>query len=177
MKTKKFKVLHILMAFFTAAFCLALLSGCSNEDEQQPYVSNFQMTGEEFVEIMEQHGAFVTDMSVINESFAGIFIATDSDTHPMEMDLSRDYSYLIIFNSSDNQDDIEEEYLYIMEMLRREDKLMSEHSEENGIIRYEFISERLGYNLIVRAGNVLIQADGPEASRNLINSLISALGL
>lgn len=170
MKIKKLKNLIMLLI---AMLAMSALVGCGNGETEEDYFPEVFMTGEQFVEIMESNGAFVTDMS---EWFPGIFIATDSDTPPMEMGVGRDYGYLIIFNSSDDRERITEEYNFIMEMLEREEKSMSEFSEENGIIRYEFISDRLGYNLIVKASNILIQADGPEASRGLINSLVSSLG-
>lgn len=175
MKNSKFKVLYMLIMF--SMIFLILLAGCTNGEGQDVDVTpDTWISSDEFTEIMEQHGANVTNMGEFSDSFEGIFIATDLDTHPMEIDFDDEYSYMIIFNSSDSPEEIEEEYLHLMGLLEREDKLTSELTEENGVIRYEFVSERLGYNLIVKAGNVLIQADGPEESRDLINSLIAALG-
>ena len=176
MKNSKFKIFYTI---FTLMLCLTLLAGCGNgDDEEIAAPPDTWMTGEEFAEIMERHGAFVTNMGELSESFAGIYIATDLDMNPMEagFGLGDDYSYIIMFNSSDCKDTIAEEHRHVIEQLERVGKITSELLEENGTIRHEIVTERLNYYVIVNAGNVLIQADGPETSRYLINSLVAALG-
>ena len=179
MKNSKFKILHMIISLFMLMLCLTLLIGCGNgEEETIDETPDTWLTSEEFTEIMERHGAFVTNMSEISDSFAGIFLATDLDAHPMEagFGLGDDHSYIIMFNSSDCRDTISEEYHHIINLIEREGKLSSDITEENGIIRHEILTERSVYHVIINAGNVLIHADGPETSRNLINSLVSALG-
>ena len=179
MKNSKFKILYTLITVLMIMFCLTLLAGCGNgEEETIDTAPETWMTGEEFTEIMLQSGAHVTYMGEFSNSFAGIYLATDLDLHPMEagFGLGDYHSYIIMFNSSDCRDTISEEYNHIIDMLGREGKLSSDVHEEDGIIRHEILTERSVYHVIINAGNVLIHADGPEASRNLINSLVSALG-
>jgi hypothetical protein len=175
MINRKFAVLCALAVML----CFTLLAGCSKETppEEKPEeiiteTANF-LSGEEFMEIMEKNGAYVYDMS--EYGLLGYFIATDADESILEVDYG-DYMYTIVFLSSEDKSEIDRDYISLINRFENEFKTFEETYGDGEFKRYEFISERYGYNVIISAGNVLVWGDGPEESRDLIDSFVEMLG-